>query len=208
MLLSATSVFAQDVIVKKDGSTILSKVIEIGTSEVKYKKFSNQNGPTYSISKSEIQAINYENGEKEDFTVTAIQQSQQDYNVNYSSQMAAGIAAGNRLQREKLLASAKSWKTVGDVWAYANIFGGLGLYIFTDLDWPVWAGLSASGVIGGLVCNAIGNNKENAAYSIKIASIITNDFTIGNTRFTAKVDLINDKLHKDRAIGLGLCVNL
>ena len=53
---------------KKDGSTILSKVIEIGTSEVKYKKFSNQNGPTYTILKEEIQAINYENGEKENLS--------------------------------------------------------------------------------------------------------------------------------------------
>lgn len=68
MLLSVTSVFAQDVIVKKDGSTILSKVVEIGTTEVKYKKFSNQNGPTYSILKSDIQAVNYENGEKDIFT--------------------------------------------------------------------------------------------------------------------------------------------
>ena len=62
-----TTVFAQDVIVKHDGSTILSKVTEIGVTEVKYKKFSNQNGPTYSIQKSDIQAINYENGEKETF---------------------------------------------------------------------------------------------------------------------------------------------
>lgn len=28
----------QDVIVKKDGSTILSKVLEVNTSEIKYKK--------------------------------------------------------------------------------------------------------------------------------------------------------------------------
>ncbi|MBQ9203762.1 MAG: hypothetical protein IJ155_05935 [Prevotella sp.] len=62
-----TTVFAQDVIVKHDGSTILSKVTEIGVTEVKYKKFSNQNGPTYSILKSDIQAINYESGEKETF---------------------------------------------------------------------------------------------------------------------------------------------
>ena len=68
LLFSTTCVFAQDVIVKKDGSTILSKVIEIGTSEVKYKKFSNQNGPTYSIVKSDVQTINYENGEREDFS--------------------------------------------------------------------------------------------------------------------------------------------
>ena len=69
LLLSfcVSTAFAQDVIVKQDGSTILSKVTEIGTTEVKYKKFSNQNGPTYSILKSDIQAINYENGEKGTF---------------------------------------------------------------------------------------------------------------------------------------------
>ena len=61
---------AQDVIVKHDGSTILSKVTEIGTTEVKYKKFSNQNGATYSILKSDIQAINFENGEKDTFADT------------------------------------------------------------------------------------------------------------------------------------------
>ena len=58
---------AQDVIVKKDGSTILSKVLEVNTSDIKYKKFSNQNGPTYTINKSEIMSINYENGDKDTF---------------------------------------------------------------------------------------------------------------------------------------------
>ena len=65
--LCATAAQAQDVIVKHDGSTILSKVTEIGTTEVKYKKFSNQNGPTYTILKTDIQAINYENGDKDTF---------------------------------------------------------------------------------------------------------------------------------------------
>ena len=77
-LLCAASVSAQDVIVKKDGTTILSKVIEIGTSEVKYKKFSNQNGPTYSVGKSELQAINYENGDKDSFNTQASQRPSQN----------------------------------------------------------------------------------------------------------------------------------
>lgn len=62
------NVSAQDVIVKKDGSTILSKVLEINKEDIKYKKFSNQKGPTYTINKSEIMSINYENGEKDDFS--------------------------------------------------------------------------------------------------------------------------------------------
>ena len=54
MLIISVSISAQDVIVKKDGSTIMSKVIEVGTSEIKYKKWSNQSGPTYVIAKSTI----------------------------------------------------------------------------------------------------------------------------------------------------------
>ena len=58
---------AQDVIVKKDNSTILSKVIEVSSSEIKYKKWSNQDGPIYSISRNEIISINYQNGDVEKF---------------------------------------------------------------------------------------------------------------------------------------------
>ena len=58
---------AQDVIVKKDGTTIQSRVIEINATEIKYKKWSNQEGPLYSINRSEIMSINYQNGEIEKF---------------------------------------------------------------------------------------------------------------------------------------------
>lgn len=78
VLLSLTSVHmasAQDIIVKKDGSTVLSKVIEIGSTEVKYKKWSNQDGPLYTIAVSELLSINYENGEKETFDATSAQAS-------------------------------------------------------------------------------------------------------------------------------------
>lgn len=59
---------AQDVIVKKDGTTILSKVLEVNPADIKYKKFSNQNGPTYTIMKAEVMSINYESGDKDVFT--------------------------------------------------------------------------------------------------------------------------------------------
>lgn len=64
---------AQDVIVKKDGSTIQSKVMEINGTEIKYKKWSNQDGPMYSIDRSEILSINYQNGEVEKFSEVFIE---------------------------------------------------------------------------------------------------------------------------------------
>ena len=65
--LATLNVAAQDVVVKKDGSTILAKVLEVNQDNIKYKKFSNQNGPTYTINLSEVMSVNYENGDKDVF---------------------------------------------------------------------------------------------------------------------------------------------
>jgi len=58
---------AQDVIVKHDNAIIESTVLEVGIVEVKYKKSSNIDGPTYTILKSEIKEIRFKNGEVESF---------------------------------------------------------------------------------------------------------------------------------------------
>ena len=70
LLLVCTTMFsasAQDMVVKKNGTIIKAKVIKVGSSEVEYKKWTNQNGPIYSISVNELFAINYQNGEKDMF---------------------------------------------------------------------------------------------------------------------------------------------
>lgn len=59
--------FAQDIIVCKDGSTIKTKVIKVGKSEVEYKMYENPNGPSFRINKSDLQSIIYENGTKDIF---------------------------------------------------------------------------------------------------------------------------------------------
>lgn len=69
-------VTAQDVILKKDNSTILSKVLEISNTEIKYKRWSNQDGPTYYISISEVASINYQNGDVEKFSSNANEPTQ------------------------------------------------------------------------------------------------------------------------------------
>lgn len=68
LLSSMNIAMAQDVILKNDNSTILSKVIEVSSTEIKYKKWSNQDGPTYSILRSEVSRINYQNGEVDEFS--------------------------------------------------------------------------------------------------------------------------------------------
>lgn len=74
-LFMSLNLFSQDVIVKRDGSTIISKVLEVTQTEVKYKKLSNLEGPLYTIDKANIMAINYENGEKDVFDIIEAQKS-------------------------------------------------------------------------------------------------------------------------------------
>ena len=68
--LVAVSASAQDVIVKNDNNTIVAKVKKIGTTEIEYVKYSNQNGPLYVIDKKDVKVINYENGSRDTFVGT------------------------------------------------------------------------------------------------------------------------------------------
>lgn len=68
LLISFISSFAQDVIVKRNGDEVKVRVLEVNTDNIKYKNFDNQSGPLYTILKSEIFMIKYENGMKEVIT--------------------------------------------------------------------------------------------------------------------------------------------
>jgi len=62
LVLSFTTVHSQDVIVKKDGTSIQANVEEIGIDIIKYHKFDNLKGPVYSINKKDVVIVNFENG--------------------------------------------------------------------------------------------------------------------------------------------------
>lgn len=59
--------YAQDIITKKTGAEIKTKILEVGQSEIKYKKTDNLDGPTYTILKSDVIMIIYENGTNDVF---------------------------------------------------------------------------------------------------------------------------------------------
>ena len=64
-VLCSLSAMAQDVIVKQNGDEIQCKILEVNKNEVKYKRWTNQDGPSFAEKKSEIFMIKYENGEKD-----------------------------------------------------------------------------------------------------------------------------------------------
>lgn len=65
--ISISYSFAQDIITKKNGDDVKSKIIEVTTNEVKYKMLENPDGPTFTILKSDILMIRYSNGAKDVF---------------------------------------------------------------------------------------------------------------------------------------------
>jgi hypothetical protein len=67
VLVFISGIAAQDTIILKTGDEIRSRVLEIGENEVQYKKFTNPDGPLYTLRTAEIFMIKFENGTKEVF---------------------------------------------------------------------------------------------------------------------------------------------
>lgn len=66
-LFAALAASAQDRIVRTDASEVNARVMEITPDEVRYKRFSNPDGPTYVQPITGVHYILYANGEKEVF---------------------------------------------------------------------------------------------------------------------------------------------
>lgn len=67
LFCSLTFLSAQDKIYRQNGKIVEAKIIEVGSSEIKYKEFNNPNGPIYVLETDRIKKIVYENGKEERF---------------------------------------------------------------------------------------------------------------------------------------------
>lgn len=67
-VVGSTYAFCQDIIVTKKSEKIEAKITDVEQDVIKYKKFSYQEGPIYTIKKSEIASVIYQNGDVETFT--------------------------------------------------------------------------------------------------------------------------------------------
>lgn len=71
-LICLTSIgYAQDQLFKRDNSKLEVKILEINPTEIKYKLFTYQDGPTITIAKKDVALIIYQNGVHEVITSEA-----------------------------------------------------------------------------------------------------------------------------------------
>lgn len=75
--------YSQDQLFKKDNTKIEAKILEINQTEIKYKLFNYQDGPTIIISKNDVAMIIYQNGTHEVFNSKTATPTE---NPNYVSQ--------------------------------------------------------------------------------------------------------------------------
>lgn len=220
LLLCAASVSAQDVIVKKDGSTILSKVLEVGQDEVKYKNFSNLDGPTYTIRKSELQSINYQNGAKDTFSPYKREENRflpnnqndgtQQYNDN--ALLKIDYAESNPYKKVKALRST-AW-IGGGVFVAASI-PFLVMYSNPDRGWyNDWTGYASLGCIGAgfawfTAFHSAANKQEKIISSRLNSSVLYHyDFKLNDgSSFSAGIDMLSDRTPNQNTLGLGLRYN-
>lgn len=63
-----SSVFAQDIIYMLDGDEVEAKLTEVSSSELKYKRMDNLDGPVFVIERSKVFKVKYSNGQSEVMT--------------------------------------------------------------------------------------------------------------------------------------------
>lgn len=211
--LCSTCAFAQDVIVKKDGSTILSRVLEVNQNEVKYKKFNNLDGPTYSISKSELQSINYKNGAKDTFSAPVREENRYLPNNQNDGEQRINDRALIALDyaNSKPLRKAKTLKTVG--WIGGAILAGCSVIPFIGAEGDTGLTLLGCGLIagGGLwvgTFQLIAHNMEKKYRNLETSSIYQINIRFkDNSTITSSVDILRDQTLNTHTIGLGLRYN-
>lgn len=201
--------FAQDVIVKKDGSTIVCRVIEFTESEIIYKKWSDLKGSNYVMDKSLASAINYENGKKVNISEMSNLYMPQNQNTgeqqfNDKTLLALDYQRNNSDIHQK----AKTLKTIGWIGGSALVCVGIGLIIdcpdSEDLLPPII--LMGCGVIGTTACLLKAHSYEKQYERLQTSAIYQQDFILpNNSTLHAGLDMISDRSRGEKTFGLGLC---
>ena len=205
-LLCAANVSAQDVIVKKDGSTIVCRVVELTDTEITYKKWSDLNGSNYVMERSAASAINYENGKKVNLSeATNLDQpnNQNDGMQQYNDRALRAMDAASNKKVKKLKMTA--W------------IGGAVLAVGGITTFAAGGGVSENNIVGA--CLGIGavawttaflvaaHNAQNKI-EIQSVSLYQYEWKLKNGKtLTAESNMLKDNLTMQHTIGLGLRYN-
>ena len=220
LFLCSMSVWAQDVIVKKDGSTVVCRVLEVTKTEVIYKKWSDLQGSNYIVNQKDLTAIHHENGTKTTFdaapaapTETAPPANAQPLTDADLLKM-AGVQAGT--PQYEMIRKAKRLKRAG--WISGGIMLAAGALItgcfdsFDDEIYGLTVGplLMGGGIITTTACLVRAKNLKKKASRLPVASapLFQQDFKLKNgTTLSPSLDILKDNTQRNTTFGVGLTYN-
>ena len=167
--------FAQDVIIKKDGTTILSTVIKVGQSEVEYKKYNNQSVVT---------------------TETATQFS------NDEGLLKLYDAHDRKLKKAKRIKSLGC--IVGGTLLAAGGALIISSVSDDDIV-IIGSAVAGAGLITWTTCTLVGNHiAKKSKYSVQSNPLFQQEYKIGKNSLAFGVDMLNDNTFKNQTLGLGV----
>lgn len=225
MLLCSTVVFAQDVIVKKDGSTVVCRVVELTSSEIVYKKWSDLNGSNYVMNRSDASAINYQNGKKVNLSEIGMNlyspSNQNDgmRQLNDKALLQIDAAISNPYKRaNKLRATALigGIALVGIGTAFYFVYNGSKKSknahdYWYEKEWalPASIGFATCGVAWATFFIIKANKARiSADQNLTSSPVYHYNFKFADgSNLSTGIDIINDNNIGHNTIGLGLCYN-
>ena len=213
LLLCAASVSAQDVIVKKDGSTIVCRVVELTATEITYKKWSDLNGSNYVMDRSLASAINYENGKKVNLSeVDNLFQpgNQNDGVQQYNDRALLTLDAS----AAKLPKKVKKLRTIGLVGG-AIVVGVGGIVMLTapsdegyEEQMITGGVIMGCGVVGTTICLLRAQSYKRQMDMLQVSSIYQYNFEFSNgSNLSAGIDMLRDRNIGNNTLGIGLRYN-
>ncbi len=217
LLLCSASVSAQDVIVKKDGSTIVCRVVEVTATEITYKKWSDLNGSNYVMDKSLASAINYESGKKEKLSETTnlYQPNNQNDGVQqYNDKALLRLDAASQVatRKSQLKKAATAIRITG--WGIGAFAVGTGIYFLAFAEGHShYKGMGAAIAAGGVVWTTgsilLANYFEKKAETIESASIYQYNLNFVNgSSLSYGIDMLRDRSQgSNTLLGLGIRYN-
>ena len=225
LFLCSMSVWAQDVIVWRDGSTVVCRVLEVTKTEVIYKKWSDQQGSNYIVNQKDLTAIHHENGTKTPFDAapavpaetapSANAQPLTDADLLKMAGVQDGTLQHEMIQKAKRLKKV-GWIVGGSMFAIGGaltIAGGADLF---DSDAGFLLGCSAGPilVVGGIItttsCLVRAKNlkKKASPFSVSSAPLFQQDFKLKNgTSLSPSLDILKDNTQRNTTFGVGLTYN-
>ena len=228
LLLCSMSASAQDVIVKRDGTAVVCRIINVSSLEIVYKNWADLQGPNLVMSVADAVSITYENGDKKVFDNATVTQTSPIVQNNNGQQTVSDdvllkMAGKPELTPEQKLKKAKKLKKAGWTTGGVLFLGGIGAIVgslptyfdsknndYLGMGFGIGAPLIGVGAVITTACVVRANNlkKQASKYSVQSASIFQQEFHFKNgTTLSSSIDIVKDNTRNNSTLGVGLTYN-